>query len=122
MPRNMSFKLTTPQILNKSKTVTRRLGWHNLKPGTLIWACLQCQGLKKGQKVRKLALIRITNVTKEPLNSIPARDCPLEGFPHMTPQQFVAFFCLHNRCSPTKLVNRIEFEYVDQPHQLELVL
>jgi len=27
MPRNMSFMLTTEQIKNRTKTVTRRLGW-----------------------------------------------------------------------------------------------
>lgn len=36
--RNMSFALTTPQILNRSKTVTRRAGWSFLKPGDIVCA------------------------------------------------------------------------------------
>ena len=31
--RNMSFALTTPQIMEGTKTVTRRVGWLRLKPG-----------------------------------------------------------------------------------------
>lgn len=37
--RNMSFAFTKEQILNRTKTVTRRRGWADmLKPGDLIRA------------------------------------------------------------------------------------
>lgn len=36
MPKNMSFMLTTERVRNKTKTVTRRLGWQNLKRGEII--------------------------------------------------------------------------------------
>jgi hypothetical protein len=36
-----------------------------------------------------------------------------EGFPEMSPAAFVRFLCKANDKSPTDLVNRIEFEYVD---------
>jgi len=49
--RNMSFFLTTDQIRNKTKTVTRRDGWLFLKPGDIVQACVKCQGLKKGEKI-----------------------------------------------------------------------
>lgn len=38
MPRNMSFALTTSQIRDRSKTVTRRFGWWFLVPGDQVWA------------------------------------------------------------------------------------
>ena len=42
--------LTKEQILARTKTVTRRLGWWFLKPGDVVWACEKCMGLKKGEK------------------------------------------------------------------------
>lgn len=49
--RNMSFMLTTAQIRDRSKTVTRRLGWWNLRVGDVVMACEKCQGLGKGGKI-----------------------------------------------------------------------
>jgi len=46
MPRNISFALTTKQIRNRSKTVTRRLGWLHIKKGDVLNACVKCMGLK----------------------------------------------------------------------------
>lgn len=112
MPRNMSFMLTTEQVKNRNKTVTRRLGSDNLKVGEVLNACEKCQGLRKGEKIVKLATIRIVSRTKEPLTDIWPEDVAREGFPHWTPERFIAFFCAHNRCSENELVNRIEFEYI----------
>ena len=36
MPRNMSFMITKEQVRNRTKTVTRRLGWAFLKPGDIV--------------------------------------------------------------------------------------
>lgn len=36
MPRNMSFALTTDQVKDRVKTVTRRNGWWFLKPGDIV--------------------------------------------------------------------------------------
>lgn len=41
-----------------------------------------------------------------------AQEVILEGFPDMTPPEFVDMFCRHNKCRPDKLVNRIRFEYL----------
>ena len=62
MPRNMSFMLTTEQIRNRTKTVTRRLGWQFLKTGDVLNACVKCQGLKPGETVERLCQIRVTSV------------------------------------------------------------
>ncbi len=111
MPRNMSFMLTIEQVYNKTKTVTRRLGWDFIKPGDIVNACEKCQGLKRGEKVVKIAQIRITSVTREPLFHITDDDCRKEGFFMIKPMNFVQMFCDHNKCEPETLVNRIEFEY-----------
>jgi hypothetical protein len=115
----MSFALTTPQILARSKTVTRRIGWANLKPGTLLQAIEKGQGLKKGEKVRKLCVIRVTDVRGEWMSDFASyytrEECAREGFPEMTPEEFNSFF---RRSHPDRglddlRVTRIEFEYVD---------
>jgi hypothetical protein len=111
--RHMSFALTTPQILARTKTVTRRVGWRFLKSGDLIQAIEKGQGLKKGQRVRKLAVLRVENVRREPLCYIDAIDVRREGFPGMSDVEFMEMFerthkGAHGFCD----VTRIEFSYV----------
>jgi hypothetical protein len=115
MARNMSFSLTTDQIRNRSKTVTRRLGWANLKPGEIVNACVKCMGLKPGEKIERICQIRIVSNEPEVLTDIQDKpdDCAKEGFPNMTPRQFLAMFEKNMRCISYTVVNRIEFEYVD---------
>ncbi|MBN2420087.1 MAG: ASCH domain-containing protein [Deltaproteobacteria bacterium] len=114
----MSFMLTTEQARNKTKPVTRRLGWGFLKPGDIVQQVVKSQGLKKGQKVEKIHLIKIVSTRWEPLNLIVSdpvygyKECALEGFPELTPDEFVKMFCDANRCKPYKLVNRIAFNYL----------
>lgn len=113
MPRMISFALTTRQVREKSKDVTRRLGWLNLKPGTILQAVERAQGLKRGEHVTKLCLIRVRSVRREPLNNVTKREVEREGFPGMTPSQFVAMFCgSHKDVWPSTKVARIEFEYL----------
>jgi len=111
MPRNMSFMLTTQQIVDQTKTVTRRLGWDFLKPGDVLNACEKCQGMRKGHKIVRLGQIRVISTAWEPLRNITYEECVREGFPDMAPEDFVTFFCEHNNCAPNTYVNRIAFEY-----------
>jgi hypothetical protein len=113
MARNMSFALTTAQVENRTKDVTRRLNWRNLRPGDRFWACVKCQGLKKGEKVQRIALLECVSNTRVPLDSITADDVRREGFPEMTPAEFVAMFCKHMLVGPSDPVNRIVFKYVE---------
>ena len=110
--RNMSFFLTTEQIRDKTKTVTRRFGWWNLKMGTIINACVKCQGLKKGEKIEKICRIRILNTRREPLDEITKDECIKEGFPDYEPDDFIKMIVNHYKCKPYNIINRIEFEYV----------
>lgn len=112
MPRNMSFALTTEQVIRREKTVTRRFGWWFLKPGDIINACCKCMGLQKGEKVNKLCQIRIVSTRTEPLNQITKQDCKAEGFPDFEPDDFIEMLTSHYGCTPEEPVNRIEFEYI----------
>ncbi len=107
--------LTTEQLRNRTKDVTRRLGWWNIMRGELVQAVMQCQGLKRGETITKLCVIKIIDTRSEPLNRITAQDLAREGFPKLTRREFIDFFCRANKCKPDTVVNRIEFEYVEAP-------
>lgn len=117
--RNISFSLTTPQFRARTKDVTRRLGWQNVKVGQHLMGCEKCMGRKPGQPLVRLGAIEIVDVRREPLNFMsldPAygeTETVREGFPEMTPARFVEFFCeSHGRCRPSKIITRIEFKYL----------
>jgi len=113
MPRNMSFMLTTEQVKNRTKTVTRRTGWRFLQPGDIVNAVEKGMGLKKGEKIKHICQIRIKSIHwGEPLYKITQEDCIKEGFPEMSPDDFIDMFCRHNKVWAMCPVNRIEFEYI----------
>ena len=112
--RAMSFMLTTAQVLNQSKTVTRRDGWLNLKKGDRLRAVKKAMGLKKGEKHEVLGIIEVVNVTREELRAITGDECTREGFPQMAPLDFVEMFCKsHKGIQPASEITRIEFKYVE---------
>ncbi len=113
MPRNMSFSMTTDQFRNRTKTVTRRFGWWFLKPGDVVCGVEKAMALKKGEKIKRLGMIRIVSTRTEPLNWITNAELDLEGLPDTSPREFVAWLCERYRVQPHKPVNRIEFEYLD---------
>ena len=110
--RNMSFALTISQIQAHTKDVTRRDKWLHAKPGMLLRPVNKVMGFKKGEKPEPLIpgwLIRVLSVRREPLEDITQLDVMREGFPEMTPAEFVAMYRKHSKASE---VTRIEFEYV----------
>ncbi|MEM9696480.1 MAG: ASCH domain-containing protein [Myxococcota bacterium] len=100
--------------MDGSKTVTRRLGWQTLTAGVRLHACRQTQGLKRGQRVERLAVIEVVDVSRERLDAMLAEpygstEARREGFPHLDGAGFVAMFCEHMRIAPSDLVTRIAF-------------
>lgn len=116
--RNMSFTLTTSQMYAKTKTVTRRIGWSFLKAGDLVCAIEKGQGLKLGETVTRIGVIKIISVTAETLADITLDEVRREGFLDMNVPQFVRMFCKSHNCDPITLINRIEFEHVDSKDPL----
>src|SRR5262245_36114563 len=123
MPRNISFALTTAQFRARTKTVTRRMGWAGLKQGDILCGVVKSQGLRKGEKVEKLGMIRVVDVRREFLDRLTAdldygfAETAREGFsiahPWHWPSVFVAAFCgSHKGCKPDSIVTRIEYEYL----------
>lgn len=111
MPRNISFAKTIPQIKAETKTETRRLGWDFVREGDLLRAVDKTMGFKKGEKPELLSLIVVSKTWREPLNAITPAGVVAEGFPEMTPAEFVAFFCEVNKCAPDINVRVIQFDY-----------
>lgn len=113
MPRNISFAMTTQQVQDRTKDVTRRFGWWFLKPGDVLCGVKKAMGLRKGEQIERLCMIEVVSVRAEPLNAITQGDVHREGFPDWTPHDFVQMLVKHYRCDPTKTVNRIEFRYIN---------
>jgi len=109
----ISFSATMPQFRDGSKTVTRRTGWLNLKSGDELCAVEKAMGLKKGEKVKRLGMIRVVSVRREEIIAIRNADVVREGFPEMNASQFIDFYCKLNKCKPSDLCTRIEFERVE---------
>ncbi len=113
--RNMSFAMTIPQFLDGIKDVTRRLGWEMLKAGESVQAVEKGQGLKPGESLVSLGVVKVLSIRREPLGAITEEDVAREGYPGKTPAWFIMKFCeAHRGCSPSTLITRIEFQ---NPHR-----
>lgn len=106
--RNISFSLTEEAFLNGTKTVTRRLGWESLKPGSRLKAVRRAMGLRRGEHPVVLGEIEVVDVRRERLDAIPPEDVAAEGF-SLTVEGFIAGFCQAMGCKPHTEVTRIEF-------------
>lgn len=141
MTRLMSVSHTEAQVVAGTKTVTRRLGWQQLKAGDHLMlcrkvmgrrrrcsrdhpvgdlidsivgpACYECQGTGYvTEPLVKLREVVVVSAFREPLDIITRSDVAAEGFPEWTPEQFVDFFCLTFKVKPDRLVTRIEWRYL----------
>lgn len=97
--RMMSFALTERQLMDGTKTVTRRTGWESAHVGEHLLAVRKSMGLKKGEKAVVLCEIVVLSVRRKPLNAVNYFDVTLEGFPEWAdrPEEFVAMFRKHMR-------------------------
>lgn len=113
--RNMSFSKTTQQIKDRTKTVTRRWGWWDLKDGERMCAVEKAMGLKKGEKINRLCVIEILNTCPAPLCNITKAECVFEGFPDSEPFELAALL-IDMRPKKCKYdhPNRIAFKYIEE--------
>jgi len=124
MPRNISMALTTDAIRDRTKTVTRRTGWRFAKVGDLLWSVEKSQGLKKGERVFRLALIEVESVRQERLDALihpgryrkpanyPWKEMAAEGLPDLSPGEFVERWVSRNGGTAMDEVTRIGFDYI----------
>ena len=108
----MSVSLTEQAVVERRKTVTRRLGWRFLKVGDRVTLCRKVMGRKPGEPLVRLADVEIVDVRREPLTSITRSDVDREGFQGWSPASFVLFFMEKMGCGLGQEVTRIEWRYL----------
>nr|VFK15039.1 MAG: Mu-like prophage protein gp16 [Candidatus Kentron sp. LPFa] len=113
MPRNISCALTTQQVRDRTKTVTRRSGWRFVKAGDVLH-------LVEKTRVTPLvtiATVRVIDARREPLSAITDEDVIREGFPQWTARQFIDFYRKTFHVPEDEEVTRIEWAYLDPTAQ-----
>lgn len=117
MSRLISFSLTEPQVRDRSKTQTRRLGWLNARVGERLTGCRQVMGRRRKdgtvEPLVRITDVEVVSVRRERLDAITPDDVAAEGFSGWTPAEFVDFFCRSMKCTPDTEVTVIEFAYLD---------
>lgn len=112
MARLLSVALTTAQVRRQEKTVTRRVGWRMLKPGDELTLCPKVRGRRAGEPLERIVTVEVVSVRREPLSAITEADTIAEGFPALSPGEFVEFFCAtHKGVQPDTEITRIEWAY-----------
>lgn len=112
--RRISFAMTEPQLVNGTKTVTRRLGWHYAKVGDRYQAIDKHSYRVKGAS-RVLGTVTIIDVRREYLAAITDADVVAEGFEGQSREWFIEMFCKAMGCSPGTIVTRLEFTFDPAP-------
>lgn len=100
MSRRMSVSMTLDAVRSRTKTVTRRHvdTWKDLAPGDRLTLIEKGMGLPKGARQVVVADVEIVDVRVEPLSLLSydvrygRQEVVLEGFPNMTPDEFVDFW------------------------------
>lgn len=118
----MSVALTEAAVRDRSKTVTRRLGWRFLKPGDRLTLCRKVQGRKPGEPLDRIAEVEVVDVRRERLIDMTNDDVPREGVPRSEFVYFVngqtpaiswaGWYADRMGISPYDEVTRIEWRYL----------
>ena len=129
MPRLMSVALTEQAVVERRKTVTRRLGWLHAEVGMQLTLCRKVMGRKKGDPLVRLGEAHVTAVYRQKLWDVTDRDVRREGVPAEmfdevdahgvpTPGAWVTWFCEEQNCLPHHEVTVIEFYRVPPAEML----
>lgn len=117
--RNISFAMTKEQFRDRSKDVTRRLGWWDAEVGWQLMGCEKCQGLGPGGKIVRMGAIVLVDARRERLDRMLTDrtygvvEVCREGFPMMTPLEFVQFFIQgHKGATMNSVIMRLEFKHI----------
>jgi hypothetical protein len=115
----ISMSMATNAFIDGTKSVTRRAGWKRARVGQRLRVVEQGQGLRKGERMKTLGYIELTNVRSERLSCLTdnteygTQELILEGFPNLTPEQFIGILCEHSHIGPNTVVKRLEFKRIE---------
>lgn len=112
--RLMSFTHTADAMRCRLKTVTRRAGWRNLRPGDRLLAVVKHRGRRPGEPLDVIGVIEVVRKSREPLSAITASEVEREGFGDLPPAEFVREFCALSGCRPETTITRIEFKFLEE--------
>jgi hypothetical protein len=123
----MSVAMTQQQVIDRTKTATRRKGWwldkhgrHLVKPGDHLILVDRLRGLKKGERATVLTEVEVVSTCREHLDNLTTfpsygeEEVRREGFPGIV--EFIdrdRFFVKAQGMQPSDLVTRIEWRYLD---------
>ena len=116
MSRLMSVSLTEQAVVERRKTVTRRLGWTFLKPGDRLTLCRKVMGRKPGESLVRLAEVEVVSVRRERLSDMTSEDVPREAVPGTegwSPVKWSEWYAGKMGCGVGSEVTRIEWRYLD---------
>lgn len=115
MPRLMSVAFTEDAVRERRKTVTRRNGWKFLRAGDRLTLCRKVMGRKPDEPLVRIVDVQVVSVRREPLDAITPEEVAREGFPGMSPTEFIRRFFLEAQglCADA-LVTRIEWAYIEE--------
>ena len=112
--RLISFAKTTEQFVEGLKTETRRDGWRRAHVGDMLqpvnrlprvgagkWWPLLWRGEYRHIQLDLVERVRLGDITKEQVQK--------EGFPEMSPVEFVRFYCAPRQPDPDRIVTRLSF-------------
>ncbi len=93
------------------------MGWRGLRAGDRLTLCREVMGRRRADRhvepLVRIVDVEVLAVGRERLDAITADEVVAEGFPEMTPEQFVEFFCdSHRGCTPDSTVTRIQWRYL----------
>lgn len=110
----MSVAFTEQAVRDRTKTVTRRKGWTFLKPGDRLTLCRKVMGRKPGEPLVRICDVEVVSVRRERLSAITEDEVALEGFPGMTPDDFIEeFFVEAQGIGAWTEITRIAWKYLD---------
>lgn len=102
MPRLMSVAKTPDSVRNRTKTVTRRLGWTFLEPGDVLTLC-PADVIAEGV----------------PVEVFDVREVLDDGTEQPPPWEWVRWFADEMGCGFDTVVTRIEFRYLDDGGEVD---
>jgi hypothetical protein len=115
----MSVSLIERAVVERRKTVTRRLGWRFLKPGDRLTLCRKVMGRKPGEPLERLAEVEVISVRREPLSAMTDADVEREGVDvalevagRTEAEAWVGWFAWTMGCSVDDEITRIEWRYL----------
>ena len=124
MSRLMSVSHTEQAVVERRKTVTRRLGWRMLKPGDTLTLCRKVQGRRRKdgtvEPLVRLAEVEVVSIRREALIAMTDDDVPREGvpveqwgaYPGRGKWAWVEWFCDTMSVLPETEITRIEWRYL----------